>query len=123
MSVPACDRTRALLTGCRASSTTPNPLTPQSSVPGRAHPQPTREETGRMTPLKPLCEQYEHGRRSPFGNGLTLGRYLAAVKADTLPSEVNRDEHIVRHGYAVGFVEWMFFPAIEPAGAFGRAAR
>jgi len=32
-----------------------------------------------MALLKPLCEQYDPGsHRSLFGNGLTLGRYLAA---------------------------------------------
>jgi hypothetical protein len=76
-----------------------------------------------MTPSTTLCQQYEQPRRSPFGNGLTLGRYVVAAACDTLPQEVHRDGHIVCHGYAVGFGEWMFFPAIEPAVAFGRAAR
>lgn len=76
-----------------------------------------------MAPGTRLCEQYADSGRSPFDNRLAQGRYLAAVSCEALPREVRRDGHIVQHGYTVGFGEWMFFPAIEPAVAFGRAAR
>jgi hypothetical protein len=73
---------------------------------------------------KPLCEQYPPtSRSSPFGNRLTLGGYLAAIACDDLPGNSKGDSHVSRHGYAVGFGEWMFFTAIEPAVTFGRAAR
>ncbi|MEU1752664.1 hypothetical protein ABZ436_08435 [Micromonospora matsumotoense] len=32
------------------------------------------------------------------------------------------DDRRVLRGYAVGFGQWFFFPALEPAIAFGRAA-
>ncbi|WP_047892805.1 hypothetical protein [Micromonospora sp. RV43] len=69
-----------------------------------------------------LCQRYENGR-SEFDNGLDAGRYLAAVSCDRLPRQVSTDDRRVLHGYAVGFGQWFFFPALEPAITFGRAAR
>jgi len=69
---------------------------------------------------KRLCELYNVGESS-FGND--LGDYLAAVDCDVLPRRLSREDHIVRHGYGVGFGRWFFFEALEPALAFGRAAR
>ncbi|SFW11445.1 hypothetical protein [Amycolatopsis australiensis] len=69
-----------------------------------------------------LCQRYEPGD-SAFGNSLRLGRYLAAPKCDELPREVFRDDHTITRGWAVGFGEWFFFTAPEPAVTFGRAAR
>ncbi|MGI5292870.1 hypothetical protein ACQEVF_57500 [Nonomuraea polychroma] len=69
-----------------------------------------------------LCELHE-GDRSWFHNSLNAGQYLAAVHCGTLPQPFRRDDHTVSRGYAVGFGHWFFFDAIEPAIAFGRAAR
>lgn len=75
-----------------------------------------------MARRKRLCELYRQGESS-HGNDLDMGRYLAAVKCDALPRPMYRDDHIVRRGYGVGFGQWFFFDAIEPAVAFGRSAR
>ncbi len=48
---------------------------------------------------------------------------LAAVACDPLPEELHREDHFIRCGYAVGFGQWFFFDAREPALVFGRAAR
>jgi hypothetical protein len=77
---------------------------------------------------KMLCQLYEPGA-TVFDNGLDVGRYLAAVETDILPRVVHRDDRIIQRGYAVGFTtygtrgQWYFFGALEPAVAFGRAAR
>ena len=73
-------------------------------------------------PRKTLCQLYEAGD-SPFGNSLPPGRYYAASEINELPRAVRRDDHVITHGYAVGFGQWFFFLALEPAVAFGRAAR
>jgi hypothetical protein len=65
---------------------------------------------------------YEKGMTS-HSNGLTAGRYFAAVECSRLPRRLTREDHVIRRGYAVGFGEWFFFDAIEPAITFGRAAR
>jgi hypothetical protein len=75
-----------------------------------------------MARAKTLCEQHDEGE-SAFHNGLDAGRYHAAVAIDTLPQELRRDDHVIRRGYAVGFGQWFFFDDVEPAVAFGRAAR
>ncbi|MEV5768732.1 hypothetical protein AB0L34_29775 [Micromonospora sp. NPDC052213] len=75
-----------------------------------------------MARRKMICERYEEGE-SEFGNSLDAGQYFAAVACEELPREVLRDDRSVTRGYAVGFGQWFFFPAIEPALAFGRAAR
>uniref|UniRef100_UPI003F496F7F hypothetical protein n=1 Tax=Amycolatopsis sp. CA-096443 TaxID=3239919 RepID=UPI003F496F7F len=75
-----------------------------------------------MTRRKSLCQRYQRGD-SCHHNGLRLSRYYAAAPVQDLPSELSRDDHIVKHGYAVGFDEWFFFHAMAPAVAFGRAAR
>lgn len=49
---------------------------------------------------------------------------------EVLPRPRRRDDHIIVHGYAVGFAgfsglpqTWVFFEDLEPAIVFGRAAR
>lgn len=69
---------------------------------------------------KRLCELY-HESGSSFGND--LGSYLAAPHSDVLPRRLTRDDHVIRPGFGVGFGHWFFFDALEPALAFGRAAR
>lgn len=69
-----------------------------------------------------LCQRYERDD-SAFGNALRFGRYLAAPKCAALPRELHRNDHIITRGWAVGFGEWFFFTALEPAITFGRAAR
>lgn len=75
-----------------------------------------------MVHRKMLCETYPRSE-SALGNTLDARKYRAAVEVDALPQELHRDDHVVHHGYAVGIGQWFFFPAIEPALAFGRAAR
>lgn len=75
-----------------------------------------------MARRKMLCERYEPGS-SRWGNSLEAGEYLAAVRCEVLPRKLLRDDHVIRRGYGVGFGQWFFFDAIEPAIAFGRAAR
>lgn len=70
-----------------------------------------------------LCEQYESRDLTGFSNGLTLGRYRAAVTTDELPKAAKSEKRAVSRGYAVGFGEWMFFGHVQPAVAFARAAR
>jgi len=77
---------------------------------------------GPMAQPKMLCQVHERGR-SPFDNRLDAGRYLAAAECDPLPEGLHREDHIIRRGYAVGFGQWVFFTAREPALVFGRAAR
>lgn len=60
---------------------------------------------------------------SLFGEGLRAGGYLAAAACAQLPPALNRHEGGIARGWAVGIGEWFFFPAPEPAAAFGRAAR
>lgn len=74
-----------------------------------------------MTPPTMICQRYEQGS-SAWDNALPRD-YWAAVEVPTLPRELHRDDHTVARGYAVGFGQWFFFSAIEPAMAFGRAAR
>ncbi|MCK9923643.1 hypothetical protein MXD61_17505 [Frankia sp. AgPm24] len=71
-----------------------------------------------------LCAQHVAGA-SWYGNGLDAGSYLAAVRAETdaLPRSCSQDDHIVRHGYGVGFGQWFFFYDLAPALAFSRSAR
>jgi hypothetical protein len=69
-----------------------------------------------------LCQLHPQGA-SMFGNRLDAGGYFAAVACDLLPQPMTREEHVIRRGYAVGFGQWFFFTAKEPAVAFGRAAR
>lgn len=71
---------------------------------------------------KPLCRRYTEGESS-HENGLTFGRYLAAVDRSKLPPKIRTDDRVIRHGWAVGFGEWVFFDDLEPAVAFGRAVR
>lgn len=71
---------------------------------------------------KMLCERHEKGD-SQSGHSVAAGGYHAAVSCDPLPREVRRDDHRITRGYAVGVGQWFFFPGIEPALAFGRAAR
>ncbi|BCJ65070.1 hypothetical protein [Polymorphospora rubra] len=71
---------------------------------------------------KTSCKTYEEGATS-FGNTLEAGRYFAAIDCLELPRQSNREDRIITHGYAVGFGQWFFFDALEPALAFGRAAR
>jgi hypothetical protein len=75
-----------------------------------------------VTARKTLCQLHKQGE-SAFGNGLDAGPYLAAVDVSLLPRQLHREDHSVSRGYAVGFGQWFFFPALEPAVAFGRAAR
>lgn len=74
-----------------------------------------------MTPPKMICLRYEQGS-SAWDNVLPRDCW-AAAEVDTLPDALHHDDHVVARGYAVGFGHWFFFPAIEPALAFGRAAR
>lgn len=71
-----------------------------------------------------LCQRHEHGE-SAFGsrNSLAGTPYLAAARCEALPKALHKDDHIIRRGYAVGFGRWFFFEALEPAVAFGQAAR
>lgn len=75
-----------------------------------------------MAPRKSVCEKYEQGE-SPFGNSLDAGGYWTATRVTKLPAEVHEDDRRIRHGWAVGFGQWFFFEDLEPAIAFGRAAR
>lgn len=74
-----------------------------------------------MTRHSTPCTRYEQGT-TLFGNALA-GGYFAAVTVDALPRRVYRDHLHIAHGYAAGIGAWYFFPALEPALAFGRAAR
>ncbi|MEV6925574.1 hypothetical protein AB0M46_13890 [Dactylosporangium sp. NPDC051485] len=74
-----------------------------------------------MTPPTMICQRYEQGSTA-WDNRLPRD-YWGAVEIDTLPRALHRNDHVVARGYAVGFGQWFFFPAIEPALAFGRAAR
>ncbi|WP_211787787.1 hypothetical protein [Prauserella muralis] len=49
--------------------------------------------------------------------------YYAVSACSDLPRECHREDHVIQRGAAVGFGRWFFFPATEPALAFGRAAR
>ena len=74
-----------------------------------------------MARRKMLCQLYPAGQ-SCFGNGLTAGRYHAAVSCnpEEFPRATRRDDHIVQHGYGVGFGphgQWYFFDDIAPAHA------
>ncbi len=73
-------------------------------------------------PRGELCERYEQGE-SVDDFDLAAGGCYAAVTCTKLPDAVEQEDHIVRRGYAVGVGSWFFFTAIEPAVAFGRAAR
>lgn len=75
-----------------------------------------------MARRKTLCETYPRGE-SALGNTFDVRKYRAAVEVDALPRALHHDDHVVLRGYAVGIGQWFFFPAIEPALAFGRAAR
>ncbi|MBB6347222.1 hypothetical protein FHU36_003767 [Nonomuraea muscovyensis] len=75
-----------------------------------------------MARRRMLCERYERGA-SARRNELEAGDYLATAACEDLPRELFRDDHIVRRGYGVEFGQWFFFGALEPAIAFGRAAR
>lgn len=75
-----------------------------------------------MARRKTLCELYE--RDQPHsGNDLKQSYYWAVVTCETLPRQQRRDDRIVTLGYAVDLGPHFFFPALEPAMAFGRAAR
>ena len=69
-----------------------------------------------------LCQRYPRGE-SDRGTRPDAGTDRRLARVDALPRELHRDDHVVRRGYAVEFGQWFFFPAIEPALAFGRAAR
>lgn len=75
-----------------------------------------------MPTPKMLCQRYEAGD-TLFRNGLHIGQYLAAVACDVLPSPLHREGHVITRGWAAGFGQWLFFEALEPALACGRAAR
>jgi hypothetical protein len=75
-----------------------------------------------VTARKTLCQQHRPGD-SVAGNGLNAGPYLAAADVSPLPAPTRRENHIIARGYAVGFGQWFFFPALAPAVTFGRAAR
>ena len=75
-----------------------------------------------MPARKTLCQVYTRGETA-FGNRLEPGGYLAAAWVDSLPAESNAYDSFTERGWAVGFGQWYFFWAIEPAIAFGRAAR
>lgn len=52
------------------------------------------------------------------------GGYLAVTHHHELPRQVSGEGRMVRHGYAVDAGgSWYFFSDLEPAIAFGRAAR
>ena len=71
----------------------------------------------------PLCRRYVRGHNARRGSSLRAGGFLAAVRVEQLPPAVRHEDRVVDRGYAVGFGQWFFFPAIEPAIAFGRAAQ
>lgn len=74
-----------------------------------------------MAERKRLCQM--HGREhSPYGNRLPEA-YLGVAEVRALPAERRREDHLITRGYAAGIGQWFFFPALEPAVAFGRAAR
>lgn len=75
-----------------------------------------------MARKKYLCDLHEEGA-SAWGNKLDDTPYFAVVKCTDLPRERRREDHIIRHGAAVGFGRWFFFTDRAPALAFGRAAR
>jgi hypothetical protein len=75
-----------------------------------------------MSRRKMLCQAHEQGE-SAFGNSLAGTKYFAVARCDVLPRAVRREDHVIVRGYAVGFGQWFFFDALEPAVAFGRAAR
>ena len=62
-------------------------------------------------------------RCGPYISAARAREYLAAVRTDELPRKKRTDAQIIRRGYAVGVGQWFFFEALEPAVAFGRAAR
>lgn len=71
----------------------------------------------------PLCARYQKGQNARAGSSLRAGGFLAAPRVDHLPQALHHDDHVIHRGYAVAFGQWFFFPALEPAIAFGRAAR
>lgn len=74
-----------------------------------------------MPRVKPVCQRFEASTETYRGNH--GGGFFALNRTANVPNETHSDTHIVEHGYAVDFVPWMFFWTIEPAIAFGRAAR
>lgn len=94
--------------------------------PGNADPQTTGGGAHARRPAgdrAPLCKQYKKGQNARAGSSLRAGGFLAALRVDRLPPAVHHDDHVIHRGYAVAFGQWFFFPALEPAIAFGRAAR
>jgi hypothetical protein len=68
-------------------------------------------EGGVVTCL-PSCE-------SAPGTKPGAGKYRTVATVEAVSRELHRDDHVVRRGCAVEFGQWFFFPAIEPALAFG----
>lgn len=71
-----------------------------------------------MADRKTLCQLYQ-----PDTTGRLPDGHRAMAQVEVLPRALHRDDHVIHRGYAVEFGQWMFFPAIEPALVFGRAAR
>ncbi|GLZ30843.1 hypothetical protein Lesp02_30320 [Lentzea sp. NBRC 105346] len=82
-----------------------------------------KETLTAMSRSKSPCQLYERGA-TVSGNQLHAD-YFAAVELENLPTrELANQGHIVERGYAVATAgQWFFFPAREPAVAFGIAAR
>ncbi|MFE6510293.1 hypothetical protein ACFVBP_21685 [Nocardioides sp. NPDC057764] len=76
--------------------------------------------------MKPICQRHTKGDSTSGGDRRELGTYYAVVKVDNLPSGSDLDDRYVRRGFAVNIqtgAPWLFFTALPPAMAFGRAAR
>jgi hypothetical protein len=70
-----------------------------------------------------ICARYERGFNARRGSSLRAGGFHACVRVEQLPQALHNGDHAIYRGYAVGFGQWFFFPALEPAIAFGRSAR
>lgn len=69
---------------------------------------------------KALCERYARGDAI---NGTNPARYLAVAAVSELPAGSDSEAHRIVQGFAVFVGQWWYFPALEPASAFGRSAR
>lgn len=75
-----------------------------------------------MSRPQPICQRFPVAQGESLWDN-ELGRYFAAWYVESVPQESCTDYRMVSHGYAVGIGKWYFFDALEPAIAFGRAAR
>lgn len=92
--------------------------------------EPADQEVGAdMSGLGRVCERARRGGVDPgewlrrLDDGGADGYHLV-VTVPKLPEQVEAEDRRVRHGYSVRLADrWFWFPALEPAVAFGRAGR